>query len=136
MADTVRGIIWIDAQGATRLTTPGGNATLASIQTAMLAKSRAVVAYYWEGARTAVGGTPSTGTYTSVTDAAILIFQAADCTQVKLTLPSPLDSIFMADGQTVDPAQITGITSACLGTLETAGGQVVTEYVAGYRARS
>ncbi len=136
MTDTIRGIVWIDAQGRSRLTTPQANAALTTIQADILAVSNAKVAYYWEGARTNVGGSPASAQYVSVTDAAVLVFNDAACNEVRLTVPAPLASIFMADEQTVDPTAVSTLIAACLGVLQTGAGGVVTAYIAGYRTRS
>lgn len=136
MTDTIRGIVWVDAAGGSRLTTPQANGSLSSIVTEMLAVSNATVAYYWEGARTVPGGTPTASTYLSTRDAAILVFNDAACNEVRLTLPAPDSSIFMADEQTVDPTAVSSLIAACLGVLQTGAGGVVTAYIAGYRVRS
>lgn len=136
MATTVRGIVWADVNGGSRLTTPRANASLSTIQTAMLAKSNASVLYEWEGAQSASTGTAAASTYQNVQDAAVLVFQAPSCAQVKLLLPAPKSSIFFADQETVDPAQVATLIGDCLGVLCTLAGEAVSEYIAGYRIRS
>lgn len=136
MTTTVRGIVWVDSNGGTRLTTPRANASLSTIQTDMLAKSNAGVAFEWEGAQSGSAGSPSVATYQTTRDAAVLVFQTSTCEQVKLLLPAPKSSIFMTDQETVDPAQVTTLIADCLGVLCTPAGTVVTEYIAGYRIGS
>ena len=42
----------------------------------------------------------------------------------------------MTDAETVDPAQITGIVAAAVGTLCSASGALVVSYVAGVRRKA
>lgn len=133
MSTDVRGIVWLDYNGKSRLTTPRADTSLSSIQSALLAHSNAVVSYYWEGAQTAVGGSPVAATFQSVGDSVRLMFQDASCDQVSLILPAPKADIFFSDGETVDPSTITDITSACLGHLQTSAGNVVTDFLGGFR---
>ena len=81
MSTDVRGIVWLDYNGKSRLTTPRADTSLSSIQSALLAHSNAVVSYYWEGAQTAVGGSPVAATFQSVGDSVRLMFQDASCDQ-------------------------------------------------------
>lgn len=133
MTTDVRGMVWLDQNGASRLTTPRADTSLSSIQSALLAHSNAVIAYFWEGAQTVVGGSPVAATYQSVGDSVRLMFQDASCNQVALILPAPKSNIFFADSETVDPSTITDITAACLGHLQTAAGNVVTDFLGGFR---
>lgn len=127
--------LWVDAYGITRPTLPlADNSTAsAAIQTALLAKSNAIVASYSEGTLTVTGASPATGIFQSVRDAAILSFLCADGTIAKLTLPAPLQSIFLSDEETVDSTQIAGIITACLSHLTSASGSLASSFIGGIR---
>jgi len=134
MAVTRRSIVWVDANGFTTQTQPIGNATLAGIQTALLAKSNADVSSEFEGALT-VNTTPApvAATFQSVKDAAFLTFTTTTTSLLTVTLPAPVSSIFFADNETVDPTQIAAIIAAVVGTAQTLGGATATAYLAGIR---
>lgn len=133
--DTRRYMGWADAAGGSATTIATGNATLAALMAALAGKSNASVATWTEGGVNVAAPAPVAADYISVRDQAVLIFADAAGALTQLTLPAPVASIFMADGQTVDPAQVTAITAAAIGTLVTGAGGVVTNYVGGYRRR-
>jgi len=137
VALTRRSIVWVDANGFTRQTLPVGNATLAGLQAALLAKSNADLANEFEGVLT-VNTTPApvAAALQSVLDAAMLTFSTTSSSLVTVTLPAPIASIFFADGETVDPAQIAAIIAAVVGTVQTVGGSTATAFVSGTRVRS
>lgn len=133
MADR-RTTVWQDAGGRTSahlLTTSGG---AAAVEAALAAKSNAGVLLSWEGALTVGAPAPVNAPYPDVQDVALLVYSTAGGTLVKVALPAPQASIFMADGVTVDPAQIGAITAAIIANVVTAGGAAVTAYVGGTRA--
>jgi len=137
VALTRRSIVWVDANGFTRQTLPVGNASLAGIQAALQGQSNADVANVFEGALTVnVTPTPVAAPLQSVLDSAQLVFSTTTSSLVTLTLPSPVASIFFADGETVDPAQIAAVIAAAVGTLQTVGGSTATAFVSGTRVRS
>ena len=79
--------------------------------------------------------TPGTGTYLSVLDVADLYFSAPSGDWSHVVFPSPSDSMFMADGETVDPADPTGVLAALGAILTTAQGEAVTGFAGGMRRR-
>lgn len=126
-------MVWIDANGFTRLTLVNGNASLSGVQTQLVAASNADVLNSTEATLTVNPPFPPGGTYRTVGDAALLTF--TDGTNlVNITLPAPLAAIFLADQETVDITQIGAIIAAVVGTVQTASGGVVTGYVAGLRS--
>lgn len=133
MATTRRYTIWVDANGATRLTYLTGNATLSSILTQLVALSNADSLNWTEGTLTAGSASPPGNTYRSVWDSALLTFTDGAGNLTDITLPAPLTSVFKADQETVDPTAITALISAVVGTAVTNAGGVVTAYVAGTR---
>lgn len=137
MALTRRGIVWTDANGFTRLTLVNGNATLSTIMSSLKAKSNADVLNWWEGLLTVNGApAPVAAPFISTQDAAVLTYATTSTSLLKLTLPAPVASIFFADGETVDPAQIAAINAAVIGTAQTPQGATATAFVAGSRSRN
>jgi hypothetical protein len=138
MADTSRSTVWVDVNGRTRQTILRGNATLAGVQAALAAISYAVPQRVWEGPTSFPAGTAVPGTYQNVADYAQLVYQDAGGDLVYITLPACAAAIFLADGETVDPANaaIAALNAAVIGTVLTAAGGVVTAYVGGFRRRS
>jgi len=126
-------MVWIDANGFTRLTLVNGTSPLSGVQSALLAKSNADVLNAVENTISLFTPAPPGGTYRTVGDAAILTFQDAGGNLVDITLPAPDSSIFFADQETVDSSQITAIIAAVVGTVDTASGGVVTAFVGGTR---
>jgi len=126
-------MVWIDANGFTRLTLVNGTSPLSGVQSALLAKSNADVLNAVENTISLFTPAPPGGTYRTVGDAAILTFQDAGGNLVDITLPAPDSSIFLADQETVDGSQIAAIIAAVVGTVDTASGGVVTAFVGGTR---
>lgn len=136
MTDTSRSTIWIDANGRTRQTILRGNASLATVESDLLALSNADTQRSWEGP-TAVNPAPApvAATYQNVADYAVLVY--TDGTDlVYITLVAPQASIFLADGETVDPTAIAVLTGHVVGTVLTGSGSAVTSFVGGFRRRA
>jgi hypothetical protein len=127
-----RSIIWVDAQGRTRLSVPTADPDSTAIMAALQNHSQASVIEWWEGPDIVLGGTPLGGTYPSVFDSAELTFQGPSG-NVNLILPAPSLAIFKPDGVTVDPSAIADIISASTGHLATMSGALVTSFIAGIR---
>jgi hypothetical protein len=99
----------------------------------------------WEGAFN------SSGNYLTIEDKAVLVFQDTAGAVHRYQLPAPLESIFFADQETVDPTQVVvsqfiadmvhatfnSITpqTATLHPVEGADGTPLLKYVGGYRKR-
>jgi len=128
-----RYMVWVDANGFTRLTLVNGTSPLSGVQSALLAQSNADVLNAVEGTLNAFTPAPPGGTYRTVGDAAILTFTDASGSLVDITLPAPLSSIFLADTVTVDSTAIAAIIAAVVGTVTTANGGVTTAFVGGLR---
>ena len=128
-----RAIVWQDAQGEQLLHLINTSAGASSIQTALLAKSNAVVVQETEGDLNIVDATPATGQYVSVRNTAVLLFKDSRTQSTgRLYIPAPLPSIFFAGGDEVDPSQISGIISAATGSLLAGSGNTVDTFVGGY----
>jgi hypothetical protein len=128
---------WADAGGHTTahlLTTAAG---AAAVQTAIAAKSNAAVLLSWEGTLV-VNPTPSpvNASFPDVFDQAALLFQTPAGSITTIVIPAPMANIFLADGETVDPAQISAIITAVIANTVTQNGTPVTSYVSGYRRRA
>jgi hypothetical protein len=127
-----RYMVWVDANGFTRLTLVNGDAPMTGVQTQLVALSNADVLNSTESALTVNPPFPPGAAYRTVGDAAVLTF--TDGTDlVDITLPAPLSSIFLADQATVDITQIGAMIAAVVGTVRTSSGGLVTAYVAGLR---
>jgi len=83
-------------------------------------------------------GSPSTstGAYQNVADYVQLVWLTVAGTLVYLTLVAPSSSIFMADGETVDPTAIAVLATDVIGSLQDDNGNLVASYVGGFRRRS
>jgi hypothetical protein len=77
------------------------------------------------------------GAYLPVALRAALTFVCADNSLAVLYVPSPNQTIFLADGQTVDPANLTvvAIVAAALGSLVSSTGSPATAFVSGVLQR-
>lgn len=123
--------IWLDFNGVTRQTVLNSTASAAAVLTALQAKSEAEVLNYVESALSTPIGVAAAAQYQSVKSAATLLFQTGAGTIVRVTIPAPAVGIFLADQQTVDPAQVAAIIAAAVGTLTDISGNVVTSYLGG-----
>lgn len=134
VALTQRSIVWVDANGISRQTLVAGNASLATVQTALLAKSNADVLTNFEGPLTVnASPAPIAAQLQSVSDSAVLTFATTGSSLLSVTLPAPVASIFFADMETVDSTQIAAIIAAVVGTVQTTSGVTATAYVSGMR---
>lgn len=126
-------VVWADASGRTRtsfLTTSAGGS---AVRAELVAVSNADWLQTWEGDLDAQVPAPAGGVYADVADTATLLFQTAAGAIVKVTLPAPDASIFLADGETVDPGEITALISQVLASAVTADGTALDSYVGGTR---
>jgi hypothetical protein len=128
-----RTTVWIDAAGKTTahlLTTAAG---AAAIEAAIAAVSNAVPQLEWEGPLVAPGGAGVNAAFPSVADTATLTFTKASGELLKVLVPAPISSIFLADAETVDPTQIAALIAAVVGSLSDPSGNLATAYVSGLR---
>lgn len=132
MPDQGRSIVWADATGRTRLTIVKSTGSSAAIETALQAKSNAATQIDWAGTLGTPIGVAAVGQYQAANQSATLLFATATGTQLRLTLPAPLLSIFLADQRTVDATQIVALIAACIGVLSDGAGNVATAFTAGY----
>src|SRR6185369_6032642 len=95
--------VWIDAAGNRTITLVRSAAGAAAISAAVLNASEADWFQFWESAVTAQTPMPIGGSYLPVSLRAALTFICADNTLAVLYVPAPSVTIFLADGQTVDP---------------------------------
>lgn len=134
---TTRSMIWVDTTGKTRMTLANVvGASVGTIQADLMALSNAVVEKWWEGSLTIPGGAPAAAQFLNVQDYADLLFQSsADGSIARLTLPAPLQSIFLADLETVDPTAIAVLIADVTVSLLTGTGQIADTYLGGVRRR-
>jgi hypothetical protein len=95
--------------------------------------SNAVVLHWFEGPDNVLSLTPSGLLFPDVRDLARLTFTDAAGSTATLALPAPASGIFLPDSVTVDVTKIPDIVAAAIGHLCTAGGGLVTSFVAGVR---
>jgi hypothetical protein len=133
MASQKRYIVWIDAGGRTTATIPCAQPDNSAIMAALENHSNAGVLDWFEGPDNPLTPTALSAIFPDVRDLARLTFTDAGGSLATIALPAPQDAIFLPDSVTVDPSAIADIITACVGSLCTAGGGLVTAYVAGVR---
>ncbi|SRR6266851_4219552 len=129
-----RSVVWVDAVGNRTITKISTNTGAAVIQGNILNCSQADFLLWWESAVTANGApAPPGGSFLTVNQRAALTFLCADNTQVVLLIPSPSSTIFLADLETVDAANVlvAALIAACIGNLESSTGSLATAYLGG-----
>lgn len=129
-------VVWADAGGRTRTTQIVTSAGSAAVLAALKAQSNADWMQQWEGDLVAQVPAPVAAQFQDASDAAVLYFQTAAGAIAKVTLPAPVASIFMADGESVDPSAIAAIIAAVIADCVTADGTAVASYVGGLRVQS
>lgn len=126
--------VWVDAGGGSRINllhVQGGTTGAASVAALGLGSNASWLSY-WNSNVTVQVPTPTVAVYPSTRDLAVLVF--TDGTDnVAVDLPAPKSAMFLADQETVDPADPTGAIAALLAILTTAAGANVTAFVGGYR---
>lgn len=125
-------VVWNSADGLSTVRTISTSSGAISILGVLQDFSNAIATQYWESSVTSISETPSTNAYLSVTQIAVLLFADDSGNLARLSLPAPIDSIFLSDGSTVDPSKITSLISACVGSLLTGSGTTVTQFRGGY----
>jgi len=127
--------VWVDANGYTVITRVNTGPGAAAVQPLMIACSTADYAEYWEGTTSPNGApAPAGGQYQPARLRALLYFATAATTVATLAIPAPALSCFLADQETVDPANpaIAALIAQCLIDLTDAAGNAVTSYLAGH----
>lgn len=125
-------LVWVDAQGeriAQAITTSSG---VGGIESALSNHSNAGVVQCSEGLLENYSPTPNTNVYPTVRVSAQLRFiNSSSGSSATVTIPAPMNNIFLSDGQTVDPSTISDIISACIGTLIAGDGSLVDTFTGG-----
>lgn len=131
------GLIWSDANGFTRLTTFNLQVLdpLPWITT-LTGKSNADWANKWTGVLGTQTPAAANNVFNSVLDTALLQFETASGSIVKVALPAPVSGAFDVDGQTVDPANVAAIIAQALTDLCDSAGNPVVSYLGGFYART
>jgi hypothetical protein len=131
VASTRTDCVWIDGAGERVIQNIRTASGASSIVAELEAVSQAKVVTSWEGTESAFTVVPGTGTYITVRQTAVLYFADVVGRVAKLYLPAPDSSIFLSDGQTVDPTTIPSLITACIGSLQTGAGTLVAAFVGG-----
>jgi hypothetical protein len=131
---------WADAYGGTRLTwysyTTGG--ILTPFATALDATANPVPTQVVAATIQTPSGTPSTNPYPLVTDSAVLSFVTAVGSLVGVIVPGFQEALYLADNQTVDPAQplVIALVAATLALpIVDSSGNAVVAFVGGLRQK-
>lgn len=133
-------VYWTDAFGGQRLTwyTFSTGGTLTPFGNAVDNCSNAVPTQTVAGTIQVDTATPSTSPYPNVVDSAVLSFATAVGSLVGVVIPAFKESLYLADNQTVDPAQPLVITliaaTIALPVVDSANNPVIT-YVGGLRQK-
>lgn len=133
-------VYWSDAFGGQRLVwyTFADGADLTPFGAAVNNTSNAIPAQTVAGTIQTTTATPSTSPFPNVVDSAVLSFSTSTGTLVGLLVPAFKESLYLADNQTVDPAQplIIALVAAALALpLVDSSGNAVTAYVGGIRQK-
>lgn len=123
--------VWIDANGQQTARSLTGGSSTAAVVAALEAYSNATVKSFAEGPLSVPGTSPATAPYLSARQVAYLTFTDGVGHNAVVALPAPQLGIFMPDGQTVDPSTIGPLIAACIGTIQTGAGTLVTAFVGG-----
>lgn len=125
-------IIYIDAQSEETMHMQVLDTGFGSLITELQAKSNALIRQTSIGPNTFLSGTPTVGTYPTVRQTANLQFRDSTTGSVaRVYIPAPVSSIFLPDGVTVDPSQITALISAVTAQVLAGSGNVVDTFVGG-----
>lgn len=130
-----RSVLWVDAYGRKTITRINSVAGFAAGFAALTACSNAAWQEYWESALSTNVPTPAASVYQSVMDRAALLFLCVDNTLAQVIIPAPNLGIFLADGETIDPANalVVALVAAILGVLTNQNASPAASFVAGYR---
>lgn len=76
--------------------------------------------------------------YDDAEDKAVLEFSCTDASTLRVEVPGPKTSMFLADKETVDKAQaaVAALISAIINNLVNKAGQAIVNYIRGYRTRA
>jgi len=89
---------------------------------------------WWASTVTTQTPAPLNLVFPDVRDKAVLTFaDSGSGDMVTATIPAPTDALFLADGETVDPADPTGVIADLLAIMSTTGGVAVDTFIGGTR---
>ena len=133
-------VIWADVFGATRLTwyTYATGATLPPFAIALAACAQPQPIQVVAGAVQTGTVAPGSSPYANVADSAVLTFATALGNTVGLVIPGFTEALYLADNQTVDPAQplVIALVAAVLALpLVDSAANPVIAYVGGLRQK-
>lgn len=131
---------WADAYGNTRLTwySYRTGADLPPFSTALSACCNPVVVNAVAGELQTFGSVPSTNPYALVQDSAVLQFGTGVGSLVGVIAPGFREALYLADNQTVDPAQplVAALIAAVIALpLVDGAGNPATTYIGGLRQK-
>lgn len=133
-------VVWVDANGNTRLTwyTFQTGGSLAPFSTALDTCVNPTPSQVVAATIQVSLAPPGTSPYVAVTDSAVLTFITAVGSQVGIVCPGFKEALYLADNQTVDPAQpdVIALVAATLAlpVVDSAGNPVIA-YIGGIRQK-
>lgn len=129
-------VVWVDAGNRTSITLIRQDLNTQILKNDLAALSNAAWLNSWCGLVLVNGSpAPTAAQYPSVGQAAILVYQGADGTSARLTLPAPKASLFLADGVTIDSSTITTLTADMIAHGRTPSGSNIVAYQSGILQR-
>jgi hypothetical protein len=81
-------------------------------------------------------GTATSALYSGCPDKAVLAFRSTVNRRVLLEVPAPKSGLFLADNETVDPADPLGIIASYLSFAQDQDGNAISAFVGGRRTRA
>jgi len=132
-------VLWVDAFGNTRLSWYSYVTGTPSLPyfTALELLANPVPAQAVAGTVQVGSGIPSLSPYANVADSAVLTFVTAVGSQVGVLVPGFKESLYLADNQTVDPAQplVIAFIAQAIAFVVDGAGNPVTAYLGGLRQK-
>jgi len=132
----IAGLIWTDAMGEKTLNVVRTSTGVGAIEDALQEYSNAGLTECWEGLDELILTSPSTDAYPTLRVVAKCTFQSATGSTASVYIPAPQTSIFLSDGDTVDPSAIPDLITACVGNLLCGDGTTATMFVGGTIVRT
>lgn len=111
------------------------SAAVAAFLAAIQSASNAGLAISTQGPAAFPAGAPTDAQYPSSLDTAVCNFAVSPSGTVILTIPAPKAAVFLADNETVDPADPTGVLAAAAAALGDVLGNPISGFRSGVRAQ-
>ena len=97
-----RGIVWADCRGLTTMTLLTSTSGAPDTMTALQGCSNAAITNYWEGPLNILVPATTTGPFGNVLTEVRFTCTDASGNQARITVPAPVDTLFLPDQRTID----------------------------------